>query len=121
MYELGFKTMGLDFGSNTSINRYTKYYDKQLYLLIADAFNDNVYAFKFKDKREMKNFKDNKFTITLDPSKDGSYALGGGRCKFIPSVNINSQLNIARVERKKHLLDGIALFENKYINSNNKK
>jgi hypothetical protein len=116
MYELGFKTMGLDFGSNASVNRYTKYYDKQLYLLVADAFNDGLFAFKFKDKKEMKDFRGNKFAITIDSNRDGNCALGGGRMKFIPSVDINRKLNIVIVTKRKHLLDGIELFEKKILN-----
>lgn len=115
MYELGFKTMGLDFGSNTSVNRYTKYYDKQLYLLVADAFSNSVFAFKFKDKKTMKDFRDNKFAITLDPSKDGRQALGGGVYKFMTSISMNEQLNIHKITRRKHLTDGIKLFDKKYI------
>lgn len=115
MLELGFHVLGLDFGSNSSVYCYRKYYPKQLLMLIADAHEDSLYAFRFKDKKEMKDFLDNKFAITLDPSKDGRRAMGGGVYKFMTSINMNHELNIHKITRRKHLTDGIELFEKKYI------
>ncbi len=115
MLELGFNVMGLDFGSEDSVRVYRKYYPKQLLMLIADAYDSSLYAFKFKDKKEMKDFLDNKYAITQDSSEDGRRALGGGVYKFISPINMNHQLNIHKITRRKHLTDGIELFDKKYI------
>lgn len=37
--------------------------------------------------------------------------------KYIPSIEVNGMLNISRILKTKHLTDGIALFEEKYISA----
>lgn len=116
MLSIDFKVLGLDFGSNTSCYNYTKYYDKQLYLLIADSNECTLRAYKFSNKKEMKAFKDGKFYITADSYKDGQKGIHGYPAKYINPININDWMNIVRIKRTKDLLKGISLFENKFIN-----
>lgn len=116
MLALNFNVLGLDFGSNTSVYRYTKYYDKQLYLLLASAYDNTLTAYKFANKKEMKAFKDGKFYITADSYKDGQKGIGGYPAKYITAININDWMNIVRIKKTKQLLTGIELFEKKCIN-----
>lgn len=121
MLGFGFQVMGLDFGSNSSVYMYRKYYTKQLMMLVADGYESSLYAFQFRSKEEMAEFMDGKFAITADPSKDGKPTLGGVVYRFLQSISMNEALNIFKIKTIKHLKDGIALFEKKYINNNKKR
>ena len=116
LLSLGFKVLGSDTNSQKVLYSYVKYYEDALCLLIADSRAESLYGFKFASKEDMQDFRDGKYAITKDRFMNKRNGVDGKPYKYIPSIELNGMLNIDRISIAKHLTDGIALFENKYVN-----
>jgi hypothetical protein len=109
--ELGFKVLGLDFGSNSSIYKYVKYFDGKYSFILFDA-NKNQMSVIRLSKNDFEGYMKDEFGLSFDGSTKG---ITGKPLKPVTPINVNEMINRFYIENIKQMREALKTAEDLII------
>jgi hypothetical protein len=109
--KLGFKVLGLDFGSNSSIYKYVKYFADKYSFILFDA-NKNQMSVIRLSKNDFEGYMKDEFGLSFDGSTKG---ITGKPLKPVTPINVNEMINRFYIENIKQMREALKTAEDLII------
>lgn len=110
---LGFKVLGLDFGSNTYVYKYVKYFDGKYSFILFEAHNNKMSVIHLS-KNDFEGYMKDEFGLSMDGSTRG---ITGKTLKPVKPININERINRYYIENIHQMREAIKTAEDLILKS----